>query len=1481
TTSENNAANFLKTFLANNSADVNFTIYNDEVDNRNIRHQKFRQIYKGIEVYNGQYFVHSRNGFIETANGNYIPVSLTNITPSLTESQALTYALNNINATSYMWQNPSLEARLKQNQNNPNATYYPVGELIILPQNGNSLVTDKLAYTFNIAVANPFDVITIMVDANSGDIIEKKSELCSYNVTGLANTKYSGTQTITSNNDGGIFKLEVLNSNGSKKIITNKYDNSGVIVDVTNSTATWQTNWLNTNSEDKIALDAHWAAEQTLGYWSVRHNRNAVNTKFPNMPLQSFVHFGPGGPTDAAFFDPTQNQMFYGDGNTFFNELTSLDVCAHEVGHGIDQATSKLNQGASIETFAIMESLSDIWAACAENYVNTPGVLPNPLPNSNKKKIWTSGEEVTKNVPYLRNLRFPKLGYELATGLPIQSPDCYLSNTWNTMLTDYPDGHYANGVMNKWFYILSQGETGTNEIPNSYSVTGVTIEVAEQILYKAQLYYLPSNAQFIDVRRATIQAAIDLFYPGSPEEIAVTNAWYAVNVGPIYQQGNSCITAPTTTLQNQLLRKTYNGGFYYLPANTKVTGKVTFNNATIYVNAGAEISIENGGQLILNGAHILTCSGLWKGIAVKAGGELNTFGTSNSTLIEDAEIAVYYNDIANNKKITLDNTIFNRNNIGVKIENYNLDNAITYPFSVKNCIFTSRQITDASGNWDNIATIKGGGVSGNYNSTFISNATYPDNVATAYLKDVYTTGYTTKKPVAGIMLINTGSFDGQDYHKIVIGDNSTATNANVFDNVDYGIKAERGCLGVTNCVFQKPNPNNATPNTNAIGIYVDNESGKYIYNGTNHPMRDVAERIVEITTPNTGDPNNTFFDMNTAVKIIGSNVININNCDIRSTQSITDLANKKGSFGIYIKNSYCERIDVLNNLIYNVRNGIYVANSVAYQDLYPKFGDLAVNSNHIYKDLAGAADATGNEYTNNAITLECLVSGNDLADKNVGCNNNFIENVFNGISVRNWLNKTVELNTNEITLAQDNYINTTTEKFGILMQGGTAYNGTTLGNKIVNNTITGFGINTTRKSSAIWVQQQSNTNIECNTVKESYNGFKFIGSNLDIKWWNNTMKATNKYGLLLEQGGIIGQQGDFTPTSTVKVCTSDNVWEGGLTAWNPAQQHYMTVCDGSDAGNSLLVINSNPLNDFLNPENSSKSSNGGNEYSNTNGLYKTISNPSCPRCNGLSNYSRIAPTDMSNYEQIADGIINLPIDNANERLYTMKQQLYELLQQNPDIASQSTSLQQFVLDNHWNSLDFINYTAFYLSQGDLNTVNSLLGFWPGQEDLDENYYTYFSWMANMQANPEYKPELDDVNHLANLCPLTNGKVVYAARNLYNALTERINDFEDNCNGGAMGKGVKKGMIRLNQPKPKINNTVLLVYPNPAKNAVNILYKNMVSIAVLDLTGRVVREQKLVKCDSANIDLYNLTNGLYILKVTTIDGKIKTEKIVKQ
>ncbi|MCX6208180.1 MAG: hypothetical protein NTZ59_01440, partial [Bacteroidetes bacterium] len=47
TTSENNAANFLKTFLANNSADVNFTIYNDEVDNRNIRHQKFRQIYKG------------------------------------------------------------------------------------------------------------------------------------------------------------------------------------------------------------------------------------------------------------------------------------------------------------------------------------------------------------------------------------------------------------------------------------------------------------------------------------------------------------------------------------------------------------------------------------------------------------------------------------------------------------------------------------------------------------------------------------------------------------------------------------------------------------------------------------------------------------------------------------------------------------------------------------------------------------------------------------------------------------------------------------------------------------------------------------------------------------------------------------------------------------------------------------------------------------------------------------------------------------------------------------------------------------------------------------------------------------------------------------------------------------------------------------------------------------------------------------------
>ena len=95
---------------------------------------------------------------------------------------------------------------------------------------------------------------------------------------------------------------------------------------------------------DDIALDAHWGAEVVLEYWKNIHNRSSydnLGTKVTN-----YVHYGDA--YDNAFWNGTA--MTYGDGSYqggqypdgSFAPLTSMDVCAHEIGHGVCEFTADL-----------------------------------------------------------------------------------------------------------------------------------------------------------------------------------------------------------------------------------------------------------------------------------------------------------------------------------------------------------------------------------------------------------------------------------------------------------------------------------------------------------------------------------------------------------------------------------------------------------------------------------------------------------------------------------------------------------------------------------------------------------------------------------------------------------------------------------------------------------------------------------------------------------------------------------------------------------------------------------------------------------------------------------------------------------------------------------------------------------------------------------------------------------------------------------
>ena len=67
-----------------------------------------------------------------------------------------------------------------------------------------------------------------------------------------------------------------------------------------------------------------------------------------------------------------------------------------------------------------------------------------------------------------------------------------------------------------------------------------------------------------------------------------------------------------------------------------------------------------------------------------------------------------------------------------------------------------------------------------------------------------------------------------------------------------------------------------------------------------------------------------------------------------------------------------------------------------------------------------------------------------------------------------------------------------------------------------------------------------------------------------------------------------------------------------------------------------------------------------------------------------------------------------------------------------------------------------------------------------------------------------------------------------------------------------------------------------VYPNPAEGFVNVKAEGLQSIELIDMMGRIVKEQSALQ-STTTVDLSNLPSGLYFLRVTTDKG-IAIERI---
>jgi len=494
------------------SRELEYDRISEFTDNKLEKHIRYVQTYQNLPIRDAVFIVHISNGKITSINGTLLKEFSPANRINLNELQALESALKYTKAQRYKWQMKEEEALIKRETNNPNATYYPKGKLEYVKEaKGENF---RLAYKFDIYADKPLYRADIFVDAESSAIIFENKKIHNYDSIGTAVTKFSGTQSITTDFTGNTFRLrEISRGQGIETYNMLTGTNYGNAVDFTDTDNYWN----NVNAQkDEVATDAHWGAEKTWDYFWYKFERNSIDNL--GFKLKSYVHYDVNYAN--AFWDG--QRMTYGDGNSSYQPLVALDICAHEITHGLTSFTANLTY--SYESGALNEAFSDIFGTAIEFYAKPQAAN------------WLIGENIGS---YIRSMSNPNAKNQ---------PDTYLGTYWYSGPNDNGGVHTNSGVLNYWFYLLSVGGAGINDNNQQFNVSGISIDSAAKIAYRMLTVYLTNNSNYSDARFYGILSAIDLYGACSPAVISTTNAFHAVGVGNSYVPGvQSNFTADFTT----------------------------------------------------------------------------------------------------------------------------------------------------------------------------------------------------------------------------------------------------------------------------------------------------------------------------------------------------------------------------------------------------------------------------------------------------------------------------------------------------------------------------------------------------------------------------------------------------------------------------------------------------------------------------------------------------------------------------------------------------------------------------------------------------------------------------------------------------------------------------------------------------------------------------------------------------------------------
>ncbi|MFB8246884.1 M4 family metallopeptidase [Streptomyces sp. NPDC055952] len=344
----------------------------------------------------------------------------------------------------------------------------------------------------------------VVTDATTGEKLYEWEAI----ETGTGNTVYSGTVDLTTTQSGSTYNLTDGARGGHKTYNLNR-GTSGTGTLFSGPDDVWGNG--SPSNLESAAADAHYGAALTWDYYKNVHGRSGI--RGDGVGAYSRVHYGNNYVN--AFWSDSCFCMTYGDGSGNANPLTSIDVAAHEMTHGLTSNTAKLVYSG--ESGGLNEATSDIFGATVEFHAK----------NSSDVGDYLIGEEININ----------------GDGTPLRymdkpSKDGSSKDAWYSGIGSI-DVHYSSGPANHFFYLLSEG-SGTKTIngvtydsPTSdgLPVTGIGRDKAEKIWFRALTTKFTSNTNYAGARTGTLAATGELYGADSAEYKAVQDAWAGVNVG--------------------------------------------------------------------------------------------------------------------------------------------------------------------------------------------------------------------------------------------------------------------------------------------------------------------------------------------------------------------------------------------------------------------------------------------------------------------------------------------------------------------------------------------------------------------------------------------------------------------------------------------------------------------------------------------------------------------------------------------------------------------------------------------------------------------------------------------------------------------------------------------------------------------------------------------------------------------------------------